>query len=346
MINNITQKLLKIFLILDLVVIFSLLFVLLLTGNVYQQFFDPIIREFSIPVFAKSYELEGEWKKVDRGYEYYLEFRDLENQIQKRLAQEEGDFAVLVKDLKTQQVWKVGNFKQYPPASTFKVYTATLTLLSIERGDLYWGSSIILTKGLISPGPGSYFLEKNIGTAYTVENLLYRMIVLSDNTAQSMLFALLGRDKIEKRLESDLGLSNTSLENFETTNEDMASVFERHYRGEILSEYNTQYLISLLKQTLIRDRVRAGLPEGTVVANKGGTLDTSKHDVAIVYAPKTDYLIVVYTDNVDNEKAVTAIKNVSTIVWDYINSERYSQYLDYQLKMKDQMVSSEPLLID
>lgn len=269
----------------------------------------------------KEQFLKGKELKVDlvlsKQIENIIFKTEFEKKIEERLNKEEGIHTVYIKDLKTKDVIEVGPIRKYPPASTFKMYTASLVLKDIQDGKLYWGSSATLSKGIWSAGPGTYFTEEDLGKSYTVESLLWRMIVQSDNTAQSMLFALLGRSNIEKRLVEDLELKETSLENFETSNRDMAFMLERIYNKEFLNENLSNHLMNLMIQGYARDRIKAGVPNGTKVANKGGTLPSSKHDVAIVFSEKQDYLLVIYTDEIIEAKAVQTIKDVSKMTWEY-----------------------------
>ncbi|MBD3363531.1 hypothetical protein GF362_07490 [Candidatus Dojkabacteria bacterium] len=251
--------------------------------------------------------------------------KQLENKIKERVGKEEGEFTIYIKDLTDKEVIEFGRFRKYPPASTFKVYTAILTLKNIEDGNLYWSSGVTLSKALWSPGPGTWFEKEDLGKVFSAQNLLWRMIVQSDNTAQSMLFALNGRANIENRLESELNLENTSLKEFHTTNRDMAYALENLYYRNYLNDYNSQYLLNLMINGYARDRIKAGLPSGVKAANKGGTLETSKHDVAIVFGNNTDYVLVVYSDDIIEQNAVNTIKDVSSLVWEYMENKQYEE---------------------
>lgn len=74
-----------------------------------------------------------------------------------------------------------------------------------------------------------------------------------------------------------------------------------------------QYLASSNDQ-----RVRGGVPENIVVANKIGTFSTkTQSDCAIVYAPNRPYLICIML-NLDPNQADTHIKTISKLIYDYV----------------------------
>ena len=51
----------------------------------------------------------------------------------------------------------------------------------------------------------------------------------------------------------------------------------------------------LLKQTR-RWKIPSGLPSGTKVANKTGETSQYQHDAAIVFGPKTDYVVCIFSN--------------------------------------------------
>lgn len=226
-----------------------------------------------------------------------------------------GTMGIYYKNLRTEETFEHNSIEIFPPASTFKIYTAILTLLSVEKKEFSLKNSIALSQALYVPY-GSVYTRANIGTDYMISDILYNMIAGSCNTGQSMLFAKLTRDGIESRLTSELGLTSTSLKDFKTTPKEMAQTLEKLYEGDILTEEYRTLLIGLMNKSSTTDRIRAGLPKDALVANKGGTLAGSKHDVAIVSSPNGDYILAIYTKDVNETEAVNIIKEISKTVWE------------------------------
>jgi beta-lactamase class A len=68
------------------------------------------------------------------------------------------------------------------------------------------------------------------------------------------------------------------------------------------------------------DRYKAGLPPGTRVAHKTGSITAVLHDAAIVYPQgKTPYVLVVLTRNIPDERAARVlIADLSRLVYQHV----------------------------
>jgi beta-lactamase class A len=74
----------------------------------------------------------------------------------------------------------------------------------------------------------------------------------------------------------------------------------------------------LLRQEL-NGEIPAGLPPGTAVAHKTGSITATLHDAAIVYPPnRKPYVLVVLTRKIPNqETARQLIADVSRLTWNH-----------------------------
>jgi beta-lactamase class A len=76
-----------------------------------------------------------------------------------------------------------------------------------------------------------------------------------------------------------------------------------------------------MKEVLLRqefnDEIPAGVPKGTPVAHKTGSITATLHDAAIVYPRgRPPYVLVVLTRAIPDEKvAQSLIADVSRLVW-------------------------------
>jgi beta-lactamase class A len=79
----------------------------------------------------------------------------------------------------------------------------------------------------------------------------------------------------------------------------------------------------LLRQEL-NDEIPAGLPPGTPVAHKTGSITATLHDAAIVYpAGRAPYVLVVLTRGIpDQAVAQKLIADMSRLVWEHIMGTR------------------------
>jgi beta-lactamase class A len=119
------------------------------------------------------------------------------------------------------------------------------------------------------------------------------MITISDNGCGVALGDILGWGGQNASLRSN-GYTGTNLATPQQTSaRDVATLFERVYRGTLNSPNANAAFLGLLKNQQVNNRLPLGLPGGTVFAHKTGDLDGYLHDAGIVYGPKTDYLVVV-----------------------------------------------------
>lgn len=74
----------------------------------------------------------------------------------------------------------------------------------------------------------------------------------------------------------------------------MAELLARIFQGEALSASSTQVLTSIMERCRTGDaRLRAALPDGTIVANKTGTIGGTVNDVGVITLPDGGGRIVV-----------------------------------------------------
>ena len=78
-----------------------------------------------------------------------------------------------------------------------------------------------------------------------------------------------------------------------TTAQDMARLMELLYRGELLDQEISAYIIDMMKKQLDTSMMRLYIPDQTVIAHKTGELDCLSHEAGIVYHEKGDYIFVV-----------------------------------------------------
>ncbi len=139
------------------------------------------------------------------------------------------------------------------------------------------------------------------GNEYTLNDLIERMIVYSDNAALGLLELNIEKELIDK-VTVDLGIETASV----NTPEDFMSV--RGYAGLFRILYNASYLekdmsekaLELLSRTRFDKGIAAGLPKSIKVSHKFGERELENgikqlHDCGIVYYPNSPYLLCIMT---------------------------------------------------
>jgi beta-lactamase class A len=165
--------------------------------------------------------------------------------------------------------------------------------------------------------------------SYTIEELINRMIIYSDNDAYNDLTKNIDGNEIlqtYKDLDVDISQIFINPNGNILTVRDYASFFRILYNASYLNKDMSEKALGLLSQTEYKQGLVAGVPSKIQVAHKFGeriysdTNEVQLHDCGIVYLPKKPYLLCVMTRGQDLNKATQTIKTISQKVFDYINT--------------------------
>jgi beta-lactamase class A len=213
-------------------------------------------------------------------------------------------------------------------------------LRSVEAGRLGLDQGVLLVNRFHSIVDGTpYSLDAGddsdssmyarVGQRVPVRELLERMIVRSSNLATNALVELVGADRanasahalgathivvlrgVEDGKAFDAGLNNM------TTSADLAVLLERIERNQALGPASARLMKEILLRQEFNEEIPAGVPPGTPVAHKTGSITATLHDAAIVYPPsRKPYVLVVLTRKIpDQAMARTLIADISRLVW-------------------------------
>ncbi|MCL1694439.1 MULTISPECIES: serine hydrolase [unclassified Lysinibacillus] len=163
----------------------------------------------------------------------------------------------------------------------------------------------------------------------TIYELLVWMIITSDNTAANVLIDFLGMDALNQYFRQ-IGLVQTTIQRkmmdverlaqgFDntTTASDMAQLFTRIYRRDLLSPTFSELTIDILRRQRIHESLTRYLVDDVKIAHKTGGLETVDHDAGIVYSSSGDYLIGVFvTEVTNNDLARQLIGRISKTVYE------------------------------
>lgn len=222
--------------------------------------------------------------------------------------------------------------ENFAPASLLKV-PLMMAYLKLSEDD-----PNVLSKDLLYSGaqPGAVQQEippkdpLRVGQTYSVENLLNRMIINSDNEAMSLLVQNIPPDDFN-RAYSDLGINAPDVRDpsdFMSVKE-YASFFRILYNAAYLDKKTSEKALEMLSKVDFRDGLVAGIGDGAVVAHKFGERKVEEddaslnqlHDCGIVYYQKYPYLLCVMTRGKDLQELSKVIANVSRIVFSEIKTD-------------------------
>lgn len=244
-------------------------------------------------------------------------------------------------DLASGRSLHINGDTSFHAASTMKVPVMIELFRQVDRGELGLDRGMLLKNEFrsivdgspysLSPGDDSDSLVYTlVGQRVPVRELLERMIVRSSNLATNALIEIVDATKADATAKS-LGASSIRVlrgvedgkayaqgRNNATTSRDMASLMAAIEQGRAASPASTRLMRDVLMRQEFNGEIPAGLPPGTKVAHKTGSITAHLHDAAIVYPPAgTPYVLVVLTRGVRDEPVSRQlIADLSRIVWE------------------------------
>lgn len=157
-----------------------------------------------------------------------------------------------------------------------------------------------------------------VGATLTLRQLCEAMITASSNLAANLLIEKVGVVNIQRRMHGlgadglrvlrgvedgkayRAGLVNT------TTARGLLVLLEAIGQGRAVGGGADAAMIEILKRQRFGSAIPAGLPPGTAVAHKTGTITAIHHDAGIVYGPRP-YVLVVLVRGLPEEKESAAL---------------------------------------
>ncbi len=188
------------------------------------------------------------------------------------------------------------------------------------------GSPYSLSVGDDSDGD----IYKAIGTERRYRDLCEAMITVSSNLATNVLIDRLGADRVAATMATygaqemvvrrgvednkafERGLNNTA------TAHGFFTILMAIARGQAVSPAASAEMVEILKRQTFRAGLPAGVPTGTAVAHKTGTITRIHHDGGIVFAPRPYVLVVLTRGFADEKTSDTLIAAVSRAVYESV----------------------------
>lgn len=228
-------------------------------------------------------------------------------------------------------------------ASMMKVPVMIQLYRDQEAGTLSLDDSVAITKtfrsivdgspyDLGAPDDSDTLLYQRVGEQESIRALMERMITVSSNLATNILIELVGAERVTatmRELGADsievlrgvedgkayrAGLSNT------TTARDLGVIFEAIYEQRAAGPESCREMIDILSRQRFNEGIPAGLPAGTRVAHKTGSITEIRHDGGIVYTEAGDaFVLVVLTKGIEDSSVADAlIADVGRLAFDYV----------------------------
>lgn len=233
--------------------------------------------------------------------------------IQSTLRDKPGNYAIYIKDLKTNEEYSIKSEEYFGTASIYKLavmYKAfdSINKSEIKKEDILSDEKIVLDKRIAGQDE-EYASPENIENSeivtLNVENALDTMITISDNYSALLLADRLGWRNIDTYLK-DNNVHNFDLvgkNSPQATAKSVGNLLELIYTNTAVNPKYSIEMKTLLFAQKINDRIPKYLPREAKVAHKTGELESLRHDAGIVLGQNSHYIFVFLSDTPDQQDA-------------------------------------------
>ncbi len=265
-------------------------------------------------------------------------------QLEARIAQvPNAKVAIAVQDISTGRSLDINGDMEFHAASTMKVPVLFALFKEFESGKLKPTETLKLENRFQSiVDKSDYTLDPKedsdstvytwLGTDVKLRDLAERMITHSSNLATNALIQKLDPVRITeltRKLGTKKMLVRRGVEddkafaaklNNTTTAHDLVALFVALDEGKVANEASTKDMLGILEAQAFNDEIPAGLPAGTRVAHKTGSITGVLHDAGLVYPPRrAPYAIAILTSDIPDQKVAQAlIADCSRIIWQWL----------------------------
>jgi len=266
----------------------------------------------------------------------FRELRPFKARIELLLRQRTGTApasfaAVYFRDLMNGPWFGINELARFTPASLLKVPIVIACLKQAERDPAFLRKQIRNDlhedrnrKQFVKPG--ETLLPD---TPYSVEELIRRALVYSDNNAAALLGKAVNKEVLLATFR-DLGVEAPRMNimyDFMTVKR-YSSFFRILFNSSYLGHEASQKTLEHLAQSSFRDGLVAGVPAHVLVAHKFGEYAETGpeglkqlHDCGIIYYPGHPYLLCVMARGTDFGTMGSLIRDVSRTVYDEVSRQ-------------------------
>ncbi len=271
----------------------------------------------------------------------FSQYRRFEGEIKSKISKlmegrDKSTYAIYFRNLNNGPWFGVNEREKFMPASLLKVPLMMAYLKSAETDEGLLDGEIVAVSDIYPSLRQEIRPSSTIesGEKYRIDDLIYRMIVYSDNNAAQTLLANIPADSINK-VYYDLGIDmpgTGGMVNYMSV-KSYASFFRILYNAAYLNHEMSEKALAILSKSEYKDALAAGVDPNVEVAHKFGEYGEDAnnpeypyelHDCGIVYYPTYPYLLCIMTRGKTIEENEKTIADISSIFFGEI-SANYSK---------------------
>lgn len=238
----------------------------------------------------------------------------MENKIREILSKYSGIFSVVIKDSFGKRI-AINEDTVFLSASIIKLYILScISKLDYDKKIILKDKDKVEGNGLLK--------SLNSGLEFTVKDLAYFMICLSDNTATNILIDYLGMANINRFIKEDgycdtiLGRKMMDSEAKKMGKDNFTSSKDSEKVLDILC--NDEECLDMLKNQACNNKLHLYIPEEEILAHKTGELPSVEHDIGRLYFNNGWVDILVFTQDLkENIDGILINNEIGKIVYEY-----------------------------
>ena len=242
-----------------------------------------------------------------------VNFAPLKEKIQSYITKNNLNVSVYVENFRNGAFMGIDEKKGFFPASLNKLPVAILIMKKIEQGELSFDTMLPIKDSDRTDSSGELYKTKEKGL--TVRVLLEKLLKESDNTALRVLLHNIDLEDLQFVLDYygiDINVDLQKLQREKKpdliTPKVMSTLFLSLYFSTVLEPQNSEYILSLLRDSEFDIKKTADIPDEVIVAHKFGEnyYDKNKffHDCGIIYIGESRIFYCIMTKGMDEENSV------------------------------------------
>lgn len=261
--------------------------------------------------------------------------------LEKKARQFDGHLSIVSENLDTGERFALNENRIVTPASTIKLPILCAAYYWAEQGAVNLDDRIAITAEDRVGGNGVLF-EFAEGLRPTLRDLMVLMIVISDNMATNMVMTAVGAHRIKAFLEAKglLGPIRAERKMLDpvgmkqglvncVTADALAAILKGLANETLLSPDHCREALGIL----LRQQCNNKMPVKVIdrwdlifkkndvkIAHKTGDMPGIEHDIGIVYTPSNKFVLVLLTEEGDNEQAIELVSDLTKDFVDYYDS--------------------------
>lgn len=262
--------------------------------------------------------------------------KKLEKQVESLIKGFNGEIGIYIKNLRNNKIVSLHADTVFPTASIVKVPILVGVMDKIARGELKYHQELFYRDSL-------RYSDFDIQAAYRdsqkteLAKAMMLMMTMSDNTASLWLQSLAGTGSRINFLLDSLGFHYTRINSRtpgrennrlqhgwgQTTPREMATLVERVFKGEIISQAASDQMLRLLNRNYFDKVSLSQLPPYATVFAKYGAVNQTRNEVVLVKGKKANYVFCILTKNnkdqrwTDDNEAWVLTRKLSALLWNY-----------------------------